>query len=159
MYLDRQTFLEKVKNSGSRYWDEGKNYRWQYMEYAINEMKRLNPDTIIEAGSSGIPLNSESFLFDLPQNDLNKIPFLISDKAFDCFIALQVWEHLDNQTEAFSEVMRISKSAVLSFPYMWTWGDKHHKGITGEMINKWTCNIKPVREKFINNRLILTWEF
>ena len=159
MYLTKETFLQKVEASGSKYWQEGKVYRWQYMEYAISELKRLNPKYIAEAGASGIPLNDISDELDYPEFDLNKTPYLFSDKVVDCFVALQTWEHLDNQSEAFKEVMRISHNAILSFPYMWTWGDKRHKGITRDIINKWTCNVKPTREKIINKRLILTWEF
>lgn len=164
MYLTKETFLQKVEASGSKYWQEGKVYRWQYMEYAIEEAKRICPMITIEAGASGIPLNSESYLMDYPEYDLNITPYImggniIPEKRVDCFVALQTWEHLDNQPEAFKEVMRISHNAILSFPYMWTWGDKRHKGITRDIINKWTCNVKPTREKLINNRLILTWEF
>jgi len=170
MYLDRQTFLEKVKASGSRYWDEGKNYRWQYMEYVIDLLKELCPDDnkLCEVGTFGIPLSDKSFDMIYPVLDLDETPYrynnttfknIIPDKSYKFFVALQVFEHLDKQPEAFREVMRISKVAILSFPYRWSWGDKRHKGITRDTINKWTCNIKPARENIINNRLILTWEF
>ncbi len=53
------------------------------------------------------------------KHDAIVVPWPIDDKAYDLFIALQVWEHLERkQKEAFEEVMRTSKAAILSFPYM-----------------------------------------
>jgi hypothetical protein len=99
---------------------------------------------------------------------LNVIPYslktdsgrvVIPDKYFDCFVALQVWEHLENHEQAFNEVMRISKTAILSFPYRWTHSDKQHNNIDESVIAKWTCNIPPVHVKKIKNRIIYLWRF
>jgi hypothetical protein len=119
---------------------------------------------LIEAGTSGMPLSDKSFLYEYPEYDLNVTPFKINGERinnyqFDCFTALQVWEHLDNQSAAFQEVMRISKSAVLSFPYKWTWGDVRHKGIDGKKIEKWTCGVVPESIKIINHRAVYYWRF
>lgn len=162
MYLTHESFLKKVEKSGSEYWREGKVYRWEYISFVIEEAKKLNPEYIAEAGSSGIPLNSMSDLLDYPEFDLDKTPYLFSDKAVDLFIALQVWEHLNNQTAAFQEVMRISSSAILSFPYKWPEGkghDNHHVGIDDKKINEWTCGIKPETTKLIKNRMVCIWQF
>ena len=165
-YLTRESFLKKVEQSGSKYWQEGKNYRWKYMSYVIDILKEICPDDskLIEAGTSGMPLSDKSFLYEYPEYDLNVVPFKINGQRienyqFGCFTALQVFEHLDNQERAFKEVMRISKSAILSFPYKWTWGDARHKGIDGKKIEKWTCGVKPEQIKIINHRAIYRWEF
>jgi len=172
-YLTRESFLKKVDASGSKYWQEGKNYRWQYMGWVIEQLKIICPDDtkLIEAGTSGMPLSDKSFLFEYPECDLNVVPFNIKfarmngpikDKYFDCFVALQVWEHLDNQERAFKEVMRISKSAILSFPYMWPKGKGHdarHIGIDDRKIKQWTCGVKPEKTKLINNRMVYVWKF
>ena len=165
-YLTHETFLKKVDESGSKYWREGKNYRWQYMEYVISILKEICPDDskLIEAGTSGMPLSDKSFLYEYPEYDLNVAPFKINGQRienyqFDCFTALQVFEHLDNQAVAFQEVMRIAKSAILSFPYKWTWGDKRHKGIDGKKIEKWTCGVVPESIKIINHRAIYIFKF
>ena len=163
-YLTHSTFLEKVEVSNSKYWREGKNYRWNYMSYVIDILKEICPDDtkLIEAGTSGMPLSDKSFLYEYPIYDLNVVPYggiKFSDKTFDCFCALQVWEHLDNQSAAFQEVMRISKSAILSFPYKWTWGDVRHKGIDGKKIEKWTCGVVPENIKIINKRAVYYWRF
>jgi hypothetical protein len=165
-YLTRETFLKKVDESGSKYWQEGKNYRWQYMSYVIDILKEICPDDskLIEAGTSGMPLSDKSFLYEYPEYNLDITPYRINGERiktheFDCFVALQVWEHLDNQSAAFQEVMRISKSAVLSFPYKWTWGDARHKGIDGKKIEKWTCGVVPESIKIINHRAVYYWRF
>lgn len=165
-YLTREKFLEKVESSGSKYWREGKNYRWQYMSAVIDILKEICPDDsrLIEAGTSGMPLSDRSFLYEYPEYDLNVVPFKINGQRienyqFDCFTALQVFEHLDNQSAAFREVMRIAKSAVLSFPYKWNFGDKRHRGIDGKKIETWTCGVKPELIKIINHRAIYHWRF
>ena len=166
MYLTHSEFLKKVEASGSRYWQEGKNYRWNYMSYVIEQLKQICPDDskLIEAGTSGMPLSDKSFLFEYPEYDLNVTPFKMNNErikthAYETFVALQTWEHLDNQAAAFSEVMRISKSAILSFPYKWKWGDARHKGIDGKKIEKWTCGVVPESIKIINHRAVYVWKF
>ena len=78
-------------------------------------------------------------------------PWPIGDKEYDLFLALQVWEHLSNkQTRAFREVIRISKMAILSFPYKWEIPKENanypeHHQIDEELLEDWTFNIKPER--------------
>jgi hypothetical protein len=158
-YLTHEQFLERVEKSQSRYWREGASYRWKYMERAIFHMQRLGAEKIIEAGASGMPLCHGSFLFDFPKYDLNITPYGFEDKSFDVFVALQVWEHLDNQPQAFAEVMRISRAAVLSIPYMWTHGDARHRGIDDKKIAEWTLGEKPEIIETIGSRKLYVWQF
>ena len=159
MYLTHDEFLKRVKELNSNYWREGADYRWEYMEYAITELQRLNAKNIIEAGAFRMPLCDNSFMFDFPNHNLDRIPYNFKDKEFDIFVALQTWEHLDRQTEAFQEVMRISKNAILSFPYRWRHGDQRHRGIDSKRISMWTCGVEPARMKLIKDRIVYTWEF
>ena len=171
MYLTRAEYDKKVNELNSDYWNEGRDYRWQYMSKVIDIAKEICPyGAIIEAGASGIPLNDRSYLFDYPKHDLNVTPYKIyfsddmvdniPNKSFDLFIALQTWEHLDKQQDAFREVMRISKAAILSFPYKWGKGhDKRHTGIDDKKISEWTCGVKPVKTMLINKRAIYVWIF
>lgn len=164
-WLTHKTFIDRVEKSNSNYWKEGKVYRWEYMSYVIEQARTLGGNKIIEAGASGMPLNDESFLFDLPFYDLNKpFPDILTPvdayhNRYDIFIALQVWEHLDNQASAFQEVMRISKSAILSFPYKWKHGDSRHRNIDDEKISAWTCGVEPISIKHIKNRVVYVWRF
>lgn len=169
MYLTHESFLKRVDESGSKYWQEGKKYRWDYMGWVIEQLKQICPDDskLIEAGTSGMPLSDKSFLYEYPEYNLDVTPFKkdgerIKTHAYDAFVALQVWEHLDNQEQAFKEVMRISKSAILSFPYMWPKGKGHdarHVGIDDIKIKQWTCGVKPEKTKLINNRMVCVWIF
>lgn len=173
MYLTHVEFLKRVEASNSKYWQEGKSYRWTYMDFVIQQLKQICPDDskLIEAGTSGMPLSDCSTLYEYPECDLNLIPYMckpyldqdvtmkIGSGYFDCFCALQVWEHLDNQAAAFNEVMRISKSAILSFPFKWKWGDARHRGIDGKKIEQWTCGVVPSEIRIINHRAIYRWEF
>jgi hypothetical protein len=69
MYLTHSTFLEKVASSNSKYWQEGKRYRWQYMSAVIDILKEICPDDskLIESGTSGMPLSDKSFLYEYPK--------------------------------------------------------------------------------------------
>ena len=159
MYLTHWEFVARVKKLNSGYWNEGAPYRWEYMSYVIDMLKIMGAEKIIEAGASNMPLKSDSFRFDYPAYDLNK-PFPADVKpGFDAFVALQVWEHLDNQADAFREVMRVSSGAVLSFPYKWRHGDARHKGIDKAIIKQWTCGVEPVHIQEIKNRIVYVWRF
>jgi SAM-dependent methyltransferase len=167
MFLTKKSFYSRVDNLNSKYWKEGKKYRWQYMSYVIEIMESLHARNTLEAGSYFIPLNHNSFLIELEKkfmvtgrgiiHDLNVTPYPIPAKTFDCAVALQVWEHLENQQAAFREFCRISRNVILSFPYKWTWGDAMHKGIDDAKISKWTCGVKPSSVKIINHRMICLW--
>ena len=164
MFLTHEKYLKLCDELPGNYWKEGKNYRWKYIEYVIGIMRTICPDEkrICEAGTNGIALSSESTKLNYPEYDLNKILYDVKDKFFNLFVALQVWEHLDNQQLAFEEVMRISKSAILSFPYKWPKGkghDSRHVGIDDRKIKQWTCGVKPEKTKLINNRMVCVWIF
>ena len=107
-------------------------------------------------------------------HDATKIPWPIIDKEYDMFIALQVWEHLlGKQKEAFREVMRISRMAILSFPYMWDCPKDNanypeHHMIDEKIIADWTLNIEPIKVVKIlrtgervskGPRIIYFWKF
>lgn len=52
-------------------------------------------------------------------HDARETPWPIESKAYDLFVALQVFEHLEGrQVEAFAEVRRISCQAILTLPFM-----------------------------------------
>ena len=74
------------------------------------------------------------------------------------------------QTTAFKEIMRISKNAILSFPYMWDESNGYepwnpHYKVSRETIKEWTCNVEPV--EIVNPkpllhqslRTVYRWEF
>jgi hypothetical protein len=136
----------------------------------INEGLLLN--SVLELGPYLLPIVVGSDVMDrkpyLPGikylHDATKTPWPIKDKAYDLFIALQVWEHLcdrqgNYQKEAFREVMRISKMAILSFPYKWKGGGKTHMGIDEKVISEWTLGVKPAFTQIVSRRAIYFFIF
>lgn len=126
--------------------------RWEYLEIASAMAMKERPVRVLELGAYLLPLFKKSDVLDvekiLPRltfrHDLKRVPWPVKDKAYDLVIALQVWEHLEGgQEAAFREVMRVSRGAVLSFPYQWNKpGDPHH-GIDREVIARWTLHHPP----------------
>jgi hypothetical protein len=181
-----EDYEELLKGPGSSYYIG----RWEYFKEVIEIIKSHSIRSVLEVGPGLLPIvknsdviiNPEEDAFGRPQETTGKVftfdatikPWPILDKQYDLFIALQVWEHLDNkQSRAFREVMRISKMAILSFPYLWDGGEEKpshraHRDIDRELIEDWTFNIKP--EKIIEiprtgsefskgPRIIYFWKF
>ena len=129
------------------------NDRWGYFEEAIQQSMALKPCSVLELGCLAFPLFRSSVVMDRAKevnphivHDATTIPWPVADKTFDLFMALQVWEHLGtNQQAAFSEVRRVAKTAVLSFPLMWKCRDPKdvHHAISMETIEQWTLGTTP----------------
>jgi len=131
--------------------------RWSYFSKVIEILNEEKPVTVLELGSCGgaapFTMIKESDTFDIRKDlydnltyewDATRTPWPIENNKYDMFIALQVWEHLgQKQVEAFKEVMRISRSAILSFPYMWNCPKDVHHMIDDKKIAEWTLNIRP----------------
>lgn len=137
-------YLQKVAED-----DYYKN-RWTYFEKVIEEAVKLSPTSVLEVGARSFPIFPECVTMDkrdkwLPTvvQDAGTVPWPFKDKQFDLFIALQVWEHLDGkQIEAFKEVKRVAKTAIMSFPYKWkiTEPDAEHSNLDESVFTKWTNN-------------------
>lgn len=164
-FLTHKEFLDYCE-AHPGYW-KGAEYRWDYMSVAISMLRQIGAKTIAEAGTNGVKLCPKSYEIKYPEIDLNRTPYhmrtddggiFISDNYFDAFVALQVWEHLDKQREAFDECCRIAKNVILSFPYKWERGDNRHIGIDHDKIMSWVGNKEPVSRVLVNNRIIYRWE-
>lgn len=142
--------------------------RWKYLREVIRIVKRERPRSILELGPYKAPVVQGSDMMDRDvyfdnltvQHDATQIPWPQEDKQYDMFIALQVWEHLEGkQQDAFKEVMRVSRQAILSFPYNWDCpGDCHH-GITRDTIHEWTLGIEPEEIIDVHRRIVYYWRF
>lgn len=142
-----ETLLRKY----SKFLNYYKN-RWEYLEKAAAMAVKERPESVLELGAHLLPLFKKSDVLDIKKNiprltcqhDLARVPWPVKDKVYDLVMALQVWEHLDGgQEAAFREVMRVSRSAILSFPYRWNRpGDIHH-GIDKTVIARWTLHHPP----------------
>ena len=165
--------------------------RWVYYKEVIDIIQNEKAANSIELGPGYMPIvkNGDIILnplddqFGKPNDAKNHVYIFdatikhwpIDDKAYDIFIALQVWEHLDSkQTRAFREVMRIAKKAVLSLPYHWDGGlldkpsHRAHRDIDNELIRDWTLGIEPKLSIEIERtgvefskgpRMIYFWDF
>ena len=81
-------------------------------------------------------------------HDATKAPWPFPDKAYDLFVALQVFEHLGTrQPEAFLEVRRVARNAILSLPIDWVMADPRncHHLVTEERVLGWFAPVVPTR--------------
>jgi hypothetical protein len=165
VFLTKSRYLQRVEELEDIYWKRTAEERWKYMQVALHWLVKLNPQSMCEAGTNGMQLNTLStVLLDYPLFDLNQIPYPFTDKQFDCFVALQVWEHLKEQKKAFTEAKRISKNIILSVPYLWTskmTRYTNHRDIGRRTIKEWAGGIPPTRFKIVGekSKIVCLWRF
>jgi Methyltransferase domain len=138
--------------------------RWGYMSAALLEAGRLikarNLTSALELGAPVRPIIVGAHVMDYTKrpeydasvpattHDATVVPWPFPDKAFDLFLALQVFEHLGNrQPEAFREVRRIARHAILSLPIDWEMDDPQniHHMISEERVLSWFAPVEPTR--------------
>jgi hypothetical protein len=81
-------------------------------------------------------------------HDARERPWPIADGAYDLFVALQVFEHLgDRQPDAFQEVCRVARHAIISLPIDWELDDPTdiHHALTQERVLSWFAPRVPTR--------------
>jgi hypothetical protein len=138
--------------------------RWAYMSIALAEaarlIKRRDLRTALELGAPVRPIIAGAQVMDyiaraeldpsipVTIHDATVVPWPFADKAFDLFLALQVFEHLgDRQPEAFLEVRRIARHAIVSLPIDWEMDDPanlHHR-IPEARVLSWFAPVVPTR--------------
>ena len=81
-------------------------------------------------------------------HDATQVPWPIPAKTYDLFIALQVFEHLEGQqADAFLEVRRVARHAIVSLPIDWTMTDPtnaHHQ-LSDTKVRSWFAPVEPTR--------------
>jgi hypothetical protein len=170
MLITFSDFLSKQKSDP--YW---RTEKWEHISATLDVLRSLRIDNwkSLEIGTRGLSLIKTSVVMDKRRtwspdirHDASNIPWPFADKQFDIAIGLLVWEHVRNRDagEAFKELMRVSNSAILSFPYRWNDVPKencHHK-ISMKDIRKWTCNVHPTQVVIVGDKrksLICHWVF
>jgi len=163
--------------------------RWVYFQEVIKIIDEVNPQSVLELGPALFPVVKNADIMRRPEidkwgvpsdmqvteylHDASKTPWPIK-KKYDLFIALQVFEHLvDSQVQAFQEIKRIAKHAVLSLPYKWDCPKDNanypeHHMIDESTILEWTNGEAPVKWVYIERtgakvskgeRIIGLWSF
>lgn len=138
--------------------------RWGYMSAALAQastiIRRHGVRTALELGAPVRPILVGADVMDIkarPEldpsvpitiHDATQAPWPVGDKAYDLFLALQVFEHLrDRQPEAFREVRRVARHAIISLPIDWEMDDPkncHHR-IPEERVLSWFAPVVPTR--------------
>jgi hypothetical protein len=129
-------------------------------EAARELIDRRGLETALELGPHLRPLIIGADVMDVVSNealraegrrivhDATDVPWPFADKAYDLFVALQVFEHLGTrQREAFLEVRRVARHAILSLPIDWVMSDPAncHHGLTNERVHAWFAPVVPSR--------------
>lgn len=169
-FLNKESFINKVKILNELYWNNSYENRWNYISKVIEELKNIDVKKSLEIGAYKINLINISDNMDIRIKnvdidnidnknyiqDATKLPWDIEDKYYDVVIALQVFEHLNNkQLFVFNEIERISNNAILSFPYKWLdINDITHYNLDEEIFKKWTNNMEPIKKILVGNRMI-----
>lgn len=100
--------------------------RWRACyERCLEMCVPIDPNSVLEIGPYKLPLFRGSQTLDLRSEvnptfiiDARETPDPIDNNAFDLVVALHVWEHFgDAQQDAIRKVTRITRYALLAFPY------------------------------------------
>lgn len=162
-FLTKEKFI-KLSANNKKYWSLR---RWQYMSVVVNMLKNSVFSSVLEIGTNGIKILEDSKVLDFVEgsiieeykevvfdftgvdynHDITKIPWPFKSGEFDFIIALQVFEHLDEnriiQKHVFDECLRVSNNLIISIPFGWKTDDKYHRNITDKDVIKWSSGRLP----------------
>lgn len=138
-------------------------WRWAYTSYVARLLNLFPEGTkVLEIGCANgqvVPNSDGMDILDYPgvnhsrfiKWDIRNTPWPINTKEYDVVLALEVWEHLhSHQIEAFGELRRITKCAIMSFPYKWEESElEDHLGIDEVIIDSWTAGYPPYISQII----------
>jgi len=163
--------------------------RWAYFREVIKMVEEIDPRSVLELGPALFTIVKNSDIMRKPEIDVWGAPADVQAmeylhdatitpwpvcKKYDLFIALQVFEHLTGrQAQAFQEVKRIARYAILSLPYKWDCPvdnanyPEHHMidestilGWTnGEAPQKWVYIERTGKKVSKGERIIGLWKF
>ncbi|MDR1465902.1 MAG: hypothetical protein LBJ11_11475 [Oscillospiraceae bacterium] len=163
--------------------------RWVYFQEVIRMIEEIKPQSVLELGPALFPVVRNADIMRKPEIDLWGVPSRVQsteylhdatktpwpiDRTYDLFIALQVFEHLTgSQMQAFQEVKRIARRAILSLPYRWDCPKDNanypeHHMIDENTILQWTRGEAPEKWVYIERtgakvskgeRIIGLWKF
>lgn len=127
---DNFLYFKNIYIEKNKHWEDINN-RWYYYNKVIDILKNedVRPEKILEAGPFGAPIVDNCHTIDYKgfwfykdmcptyEHDLRHTPWPISDKQYDWFIALRVFQHLNPvQKECVHESLRISNNLIFIIP-------------------------------------------
>jgi hypothetical protein len=115
--------------------------------------RKVNDDLVLEPSAKRLV------------HDLRRVPWPIADGEYDLFVALQVFEHLEGtQSQAFREVVRVARHAIISLPIDWDMDDptNSHHMLSNERALSWFLPWRPTHVEVGNpgprTRLVYVFE-
>ena len=118
--------------TGPRVLEVGCNEGW--VAKAINEERGFDV-VAVDNRDYAIQQSKENFGIDVVRADVNALPF--ADGEFDCVVAGEILEHLQNPGAGLKEIFRVSKGhVILTIPIGKYWNDEqtHAWQINGGMV-------------------------
>ena len=125
-YLTEEEYNERVAGLHSN-WSNYQN-RWHYHKLAIEWLKRLEPESVLEIGPLGIRLTDQSHTMDFGDrwdidksdvdfmHDMTQIPWPVG--YYDVVVGLRSFHYCgDKLPEVFAEAMRVGRMVILALPH------------------------------------------
>lgn len=165
-YSSKIRWLTKaeIDKCADPYWHRSKT-RFQYIRAAIEELKKYDPESILEIGPGPeLRIANIATTIDIDTSsqadiimDVRNTPWQLG--RFDCVVALQVFEHLEGkQKKTFKEAYKVARKAlIISIPYRWTQGREGHVGLDNTTMLAWSGGIKWDRTVTVGKRRIYIW--
>ena len=158
-FIDKTTFeaevlrLNALNPNDKKHWSIG---RWPYHAVVLAILQAVGAKRILEIGTMGIKLSSESDDMDysvLPvwavscpkyKHDARVSPWPIRSKTYDFCVALRVFHHLTpSQKLSFKEAKRVSRNVIIVVPDHYPSTKLGSVGITYEDVLDWNDGIPP----------------
>lgn len=140
------------------YWKDAPG-RWVYFEQIVSIIQNYSsgPQTALELGTMGVSVFTDSDLMDYDKHvsyyrdgrlkythDVRCIPWPVSTKKYDWFIASRVFHHLwPVQRECFEEALRVARNVILIVPETLPPGGG--TVILPEQFRAWNNDIRPTQ--------------
>jgi len=124
-YLTKEEYVRRVEGTHQNW----RNYtgRWHYHQAAIDWLKQLEPESVLEVGSLGIRLTDRSETLDFNQrwkldkpdidyvHDMRDVPWPVG--RYDVVVGLRSFHYCGDKLRAvFDEASRVGSTVILALP-------------------------------------------
>lgn len=125
-YLTETEYTQRVEGLHVN-WENHAN-RWHYHQLAIDWLKRLEAESVLEIGSLGIRLTDRSEAMDFAEgwdidksdvdymHDMREIPWPVG--RYDAVVGLRCFHYCGDKLPAvFAEAQRVGRAVILALPH------------------------------------------